>query len=402
MAVQWPSISQQRALAYAPKPFAAISFLSSLFVMYYLLIRHPEKRKRIYHRLILATSCCFMPLSFAIFWGTWAMPEETPWAVGASGTSVTCSIQGFLLITFCMAFPFYYSSLSIIAYIALKNSFEEEKYVWIEKWIHGGAYLFPVTVAIVAAVNGWINPGLSSCVLGAPDDCVFFGGTSCQSHIATRINTTLSVIITIELLTGTLAMVLTLCKFNQIEKEADVAIGMTRIVEIARKRRMKEVAMQIALYLMSFWLGYVPIIIEALVRMCTQHINYELITAANCIFSCQGGIILVIYFVLQQKSRRESACILPGPAAEGRTTRDTCTVSQIRANAAMPRRHSSKTIEDRFSFFIFDGTPAEDSPFAAYFDDDSEHSDLGTTVLEEEENGYPENDLVTSLLTDSL
>ena len=71
MSTEWPTTSEQRALAYAPKPFALLSFLSSLFVMYYLLIRHPEKRKRMYHRLMLSTFGCFLPLSFAIFWGTW-------------------------------------------------------------------------------------------------------------------------------------------------------------------------------------------------------------------------------------------------------------------------------------------------------------------------------------------
>ena len=66
-----PTTTQMRALAYAPKPFAALSFLSSLFGMYYLLIRHPEKRKRMYHRLILSTFVCIMPLSFCLFLGTW-------------------------------------------------------------------------------------------------------------------------------------------------------------------------------------------------------------------------------------------------------------------------------------------------------------------------------------------
>ena len=45
--------------------------------------------------------------------------------------------------------------------VAVKNNFQEEKYAWMEKWIHVEAYLLPVTLAIVAAVEGWINPGLS-------------------------------------------------------------------------------------------------------------------------------------------------------------------------------------------------------------------------------------------------
>eukprot|EP00571_Detonula_confervacea_P010843 CAMPEP_0172301512 /NCGR_PEP_ID=MMETSP1058-20130122/3388_1 /TAXON_ID=83371 /ORGANISM="Detonula confervacea, Strain CCMP 353" /LENGTH=425 /DNA_ID=CAMNT_0013011655 /DNA_START=269 /DNA_END=1543 /DNA_ORIENTATION=- len=422
MAAHFPSTSQQRALAYAQKPFAAISFLSTLFVMYYLLIRHPEKRKRLYHRLILATFCCFMPLSFAMFLGTWvskvninphnkqayeltfyphltqAMPAGTPWAVGTSGTSLTCSIQGFVEITFYLAFPFYYASFSILAYLSVKSNFKEENYAWIEKWIHIGAYLLPLTVSIVAAVNGWINPGLSTCTLNIPGKCGVTFDPNCHHVKSSRLYGPLAAIVMIELLIGTVTIVFLLCTFEKIQKEVDGTIGMKRIVEKARKRRLKEVAVQTGLYIISFWFGYVPKLIETFARFTAEEINYELITFSNCIFAFQGFIILVIYFALQQKSRRESTCILPGPAAERDNAQET--VSKIRANAAMPRSPTWKGSLSRFSFHIFDGTPEEDSPFAAYFDDDLEDSGLSETVSEQEENGPPENSLVTSLLAD--
>ena len=31
-----------------------------------------------------------------------------------------------------VAFPFYYASISVFAYLAVKNNFDEEKYAWIE------------------------------------------------------------------------------------------------------------------------------------------------------------------------------------------------------------------------------------------------------------------------------
>ena len=66
-----PTLTQQRALAYALKPFAFLSFCSSIFIIYYLTVKHPERRKRMYHRLMLASFVCFLPLSFAMFVGTW-------------------------------------------------------------------------------------------------------------------------------------------------------------------------------------------------------------------------------------------------------------------------------------------------------------------------------------------
>ena len=71
-------------------------------------------RKRLYHRLMLASFICFLPLSVVLFIGTWAMPE-VPWAVGENGTTATCTVQAFFFLVFYLAFPFYYASLSIYA-----------------------------------------------------------------------------------------------------------------------------------------------------------------------------------------------------------------------------------------------------------------------------------------------
>eukprot|EP00579_Thalassiosira_antarctica_P033216 CAMPEP_0201999514 /NCGR_PEP_ID=MMETSP0905-20130828/6081_1 /ASSEMBLY_ACC=CAM_ASM_000554 /TAXON_ID=420261 /ORGANISM="Thalassiosira antarctica, Strain CCMP982" /LENGTH=404 /DNA_ID=CAMNT_0048555765 /DNA_START=124 /DNA_END=1338 /DNA_ORIENTATION=+ len=392
-----PTTTQMRALAYAPKPFAALSFLSSLFGMYYILIRHREKQKRMYHRLILSTFVCIMPLSFCLFLGTWAMPSgSVPWVVGNSGTSVTCSIQGFIWAICIMAFPFYYASLSIFAYVAVKNNYKEEKYVWMEKWIHVGAYLPPLTLAIVAAVKDWIRPGLAYCIIDIPGDCLTSIDPDCDHKNATKIYSPIAAIVLIELMVGTFTIIYLLCTFDKIQKEVEVAIGMKQIVEKARKRRLQEVSLQTGLYLMSFWFGYIPRIVEDFVRTATGELNYDLITAVHCIFANQGFIFLVIYFTLQQRSQKETV-----PVAEINTTYET--VSKIRANAAR-RKSSSResSLANRFSFHVFDGTPTEDSPWRAYFDDDSDEQDLSATVIEEEESiAHTENSLVTSLLADS-
>ncbi|KAL7535656.1 hypothetical protein ACHAXR_006638 [Thalassiosira sp. AJA248-18] len=397
MSNMWPSTTQKRALAYAPKPFAALSFLSSLFIMYYLLVRHPEKRKA-------------MP------------PESSPWAVGASGTSLTCSIQGFIVITFYLAFPFYYASFSIFACrfecpfvlatcndfslnfailivftpdVALKNNFKEENYAWMEKFIHIGAYLFPLILSIVASVNDWINPGLSFCTFVIPGD-------DCEEHIdpdqdcrhkneSQIIYATASSIILAELTVGTLTIIYLLYKFETIQTDIDAAIGMRQIVEKARKRRLHDVGLQSGLYLLSFWLGYLPSLVEAIVWVITESLNYDLIVFANCIFGCQGFIIMVIYFALQNRSQRVST-VLPGPMLEN------LTVSQIKASAAMPKKRASgMSSRERFSFHIFDGTPAEDSPWLDYFEDGaSGASDVEGTLFE----GEDRNSLVASLLTE--
>lgn len=399
MSTEWPTTSEQRALAYAPKPFALLSFLSSLFVMYYLLIRHPEKRKRMYHRLMLSTFGCFLPLSFAIFWGTWAMPAElVPWAVGDTGTSLTCSIQGFIIIVFYLAFPFYYASFSVFAYVALKNNFEEEKYVWMEKWIHVGAYFPPLTLAIIAAVKDWIKPNLTCCGFAVYGECDNY--IDCQHDTATKVIAPWVFIVFVELIVGTVTIIYLICSFESIQKEVDTAIGMKQLREKARKQRTQQVALQTGLYLASFWFGYLPSLVEDGLRLATGHLNYALVITANCIFAFQGFVIMVIYFVLQQKSARITPVTIPG-------VRDSVandTVSKLRENAARPERVTVGSTLSRFSFCVFDGSPAEDSPWRDYFDDDAEEGAIADTdIILGGDTGIgnaEEDSLVTSLLSE--
>ena len=92
-----PTIAQQRGLAYGPKPLAALSFFSSWYVVRHLLFQQPQKRQRMYHRLVLAQNIAMLPLSLAYFFTTWPVPEGTPNIIGAVGNVQTCTAQGAFL-----------------------------------------------------------------------------------------------------------------------------------------------------------------------------------------------------------------------------------------------------------------------------------------------------------------
>lgn len=66
-----PTLTQQRALAYAPKPLAFISLISSSIVIYHLGCRRKQKLRRMYHRLILAMSIVDLPFAVSWIWGNW-------------------------------------------------------------------------------------------------------------------------------------------------------------------------------------------------------------------------------------------------------------------------------------------------------------------------------------------
>lgn len=287
--------------------------------------------------------------------------------------------------------------------VAAKNNFQEEKYAWMEKWIHFGAYLLPVALAIVAAIEGWISPGLSFCHLDVT--CDIFDDLDCAHKQESWILAPCFIIIGTELVVGTLVIVYLLCKFDSFQKDLDEAVGLRQMIETARKRRLHDVALQTGLYLASFWFGYIPIIADAIYRLVTHKINYGLVAAAHCLFGLQGFIILVIYFALMNRRRRDSffhVFVAPETNEGGRGRHQSMmntgheTVAKIRENAANPRRVSRRSSMDqsRFSFHIFDGSPADDSPWAQYVDENSSVSDTGGTILEDEDR----NSLATSLL----
>ena len=286
--------------------------------------------------------------------------------------------------------------------IAVKNNFQEEKYVWIEKWIHIGAYLVPLCLAIVCAAKGWFVPGLTFCRNDMQGKCDIFKDEECHHEHAIKSYSVFTSIITIEMLIGTATIITLLCTFDKLQKGTDEAIGMQRIVGNARRQRLKQVAWQTGLYLLSFWFGYFPKIVDRFVRMSTGQLNFDLIITANCVFALQGFTIMVIYFALQQRSHKEGVKLHGSISAPDESRHDT--VSKIRANAARQRRKSSilsSSLVSKYSFKIFDGSPAQDSPWAAYFEDESLGSGLVETVVEEdleETQSTETSNLTTSLL----
>ncbi len=135
MPTSLPTQVQQRAIAYTPKPFAALSLLASLYVFRHL-IEHPKKRCKMYHRVVGHMNISIFVQGICMLWGNWvislsfrhpsvmilsvsrhhtfdleltefnlfclrrhyehgqAVPDGTHFA-GAAGTVQTCTVQGF-------------------------------------------------------------------------------------------------------------------------------------------------------------------------------------------------------------------------------------------------------------------------------------------------------------------
>lgn len=163
------TIEQQITLAIIQRVAGIISLTCSICIMKCAY----TYRSRVYHRLMfgLAANLCIWCIVVAIY-GTLAIPTQTPNVYGAYGNVTTCTIQGFVA-QFGFVVPFYYIALSLYSYQAVVSNFNLHKYMWIEKYIHVGVYIFPFCSSIyLLRINAFNYGGGTACwVASVPFGC---------------------------------------------------------------------------------------------------------------------------------------------------------------------------------------------------------------------------------------
>ena len=112
---------------------------------------------------LLLTGICFLV-------GTAAVPTgKDDNAIGNSiGTTTTCTIQGFLIHLGSMISISYYCCYSIYSYVGVTHNFQVTKIKWIEKYIHIGVHIYPISSAIYLMHKQALNStGIGFCHIGS-------------------------------------------------------------------------------------------------------------------------------------------------------------------------------------------------------------------------------------------
>mmetsp|Transcript_8886 Transcript_8886/g.16349 ORF Transcript_8886/g.16349 Transcript_8886/m.16349 type:complete len:393 (+) Transcript_8886:88-1266(+) len=367
-----PNLAQQRALAYSPKPFGALSLFASIYVIRHL-VRHPDKTKRLYHRLIGHMNVSIVVRSLAILWGNWAVPEGTPNVAGAVGTVQTCTVQGFLNIWTTVTVASYYASLSLCSFVSVKHKFKEEEYKWIEKWIHAFCVGIPLAFSVWMAATENINPLGSACYAAAyPKGCRTDPEVSCERG-SEQIDFALIIIaITQFIIFCIIPPCVMLALYAMLDKskpEYQPAGGMMKIIEDARKRMLRDVLLQISLYLLAFWFTYIFNLIQFVVQKITGESPYNFWIFANTINYSQGTILMLVYFQLQRMTNLGVRSLPETPVCQGRNRETDLQAIRSRASTRMIFDGvDTEQCKERASFSIFDGTPDQSSPWAKYID----------------------------------
>ena len=321
---------------------------------------------------------------------------------------------------FDMTVPMYYGSLVLQAFMAMRNSFKEERYRWIEKWIHIVALCYPCAVAIVIAVTENLNPAASGCWYAkSPQGCEADPDIDCErgediSALAYILGFTQVFLYFVFPPSVIIAMY---CWIHKIQKKLGSCRGMQQVRQAARKEMAKSISKQITTYLLSFWFTYILSIIHMAYTLASEgEYIYNLLILVNCIYALQGFIFMMVYFGLERIGTPKVEC-LPHLQSERATQNISVsgermdrlingqhpTVKDIRSNA---KRKTENGVEEVISsrrrsslvFNIFDGTPDAESPWAQFIDPDSDddegRSNNGLNESNEEvmPTPYPDQD----------
>jgi len=154
---------QRKALALIPKFTGGLSLLGSLFLSFDIIFRYdegnnsrrrgPQQRKinSIYHRIMLGLSIFDFIASFVNILSTWPTPSDQAGVVFlASGSTATCTAQGFFNEFGNITTPLYSASLCVWYLLYLKYGWKERDCRKIEYLFH----VIPIAVGFGMAVVG--------------------------------------------------------------------------------------------------------------------------------------------------------------------------------------------------------------------------------------------------------
>jgi hypothetical protein len=291
---------------------------------------------------------------------------------------------------FAMTVAIYYGSLILQAFMGIKHNFKEEKYRWIEKYIHLFAYLFPLASSTVVAVTENFNPLGSGCAIAkAPLGCENDPDVPCErgEDIEALFNIFGFSQIFLYLIYPPSMSIGMYCWIKKIQIKTNKSVGMQQVRESARKKMLQSIAMQISSYLFSFWSTFVPSLILFV------HHTWGLNIFANCIFALQGFIMAVVYFVLPRlgTSKPDFNAVQSMVSSSRQGGRHELTVEDIRSNVKSKSEMTSEVTSEHegegrlgsndFVFNIFDGVPDEDSPWAKFIDCDDDDSSTSEWIM---------------------
>jgi hypothetical protein len=240
----------QKTLAILPKCTGFLSLMGSLFIFQDVVL-HKRPITRVYYRIMFGLSCADMIASIVNIFSTWPMPPDSG-AFLASGTTATCTAQGFFNELGNVATPLYNTSLCAYYVLVIREAWSEDRIrVQAEPYMHA----LPIFIALTFSIIGlpltlYNNSGWLCWIAKNPKGC---DGPECTrgkySDIFRWVHYAIIWSAIILVTVGMYLIYLTVRKFDKREAEENNE-------EVARMARTKKVAIQSFLFCGAMYLTW--------------------------------------------------------------------------------------------------------------------------------------------------
>uniref|UniRef100_A0A7S2VZK4 G-protein coupled receptors family 2 profile 2 domain-containing protein n=1 Tax=Eucampia antarctica TaxID=49252 RepID=A0A7S2VZK4_9STRA len=363
---------QQKALAIAPKFGAFLSLASSTYTIVDI-CQCPDRKGKVYHRLVLVMLTVNIISSALQFVGTWALPNESGMYL-ASGTKGTCTVQGTIYVFSILSKMIYFSMLPLFSYLAIRCDFDEIKLRRYEPWFHITALPWPIASAVIGGIKGFMNPSGPWCFVARnPPGCENNGNCNhgkMQGYILMNLGTVCTFFI--------LANVMIVAAFILVRKKQKQnmsLIGKKKVVEGFRQNRATAVKRQAALYFGALYLTFGFSLISRIIQTIRKSIHFPTLIIGVILVSFDGCINVFVY----DRTRLKKSTVSSKNEADSNHALSTL-VTEIRRNAypsqndTQKERLGNRKREDK-PFSIFDGTSNTRRPssiWAAFIVDDED------------------------------
>ena len=237
------SAAQQIAMAIVPKVTGAISFTSSV-IMVYMILQSDIKLGTSYRRLIFAICSIDILQSLMIIISTWASPKDSQGIWGAHGNDTTCSITGAIFQFASNASPMYVASLCIHYFFFVQYKIRKAEFCQkVEPWLHAVPIVWNLSTTVFllatnhinqADVVCWIAPYPYNCITEDEIDCI----RGSNSHIYRWVFNASGNIISLNIITALMFKIYMTVKkrddrLDAIEEraEGEVSVAVSSVIE---------------------------------------------------------------------------------------------------------------------------------------------------------------------------
>jgi len=282
----------------------------SILCSFYLILKifhHCERRKRIYHRIMVALSFNSILFCGAVFCNSWPIPRSYS-IYGAAGTQGMCNTQGAIFIFTYFTICSYYLLLSVFALFSVRNNFDETWFLKFEVRMHTSMYILPTIIVAVVLKNESVNPGIiNQCMLATyPLKC----SLGDQYGKCVRGESGYSIISAILFLLASTMLIVAVVLFSVLaisvrrkENRNAKLMGEKKLKENARKKKSRIIVKQASIYCLTYVVTFItPTICRVLVFFGGGQKNTAaLVFVSTFCLSLNGCINLMVYLLLLKR-----------------------------------------------------------------------------------------------------